>query len=286
MEVKQLEVAVKTLMNSRLIRKYRNTFKGKGLEFDSYKSYTPEDDASIIDWKASLRSNNLLVKKFIEERKLNIFFLIDVSSTMIFGSTKKLKTEYVAEMTAALTYAMLHAEDKVGFAFFSDKVIFSDLPKAGEKQFYSLSRKILNPAFYGGDKDYNNALEYATKNLSDGAILFIISDFIGLRPNFEKDLRIASKKLDITGIMVRDPRDKTLPSVVGQIVVQDPITGKQEVIEPNLIKEDYAKIVKKQERSIHKMFKDTKCDFINLTTNQPFVKIFINYLVERAKKWR
>jgi len=43
---------------------YRTLFRGRGLEFESYRSFQPDDDASFIDWKASLRSNTLLAKKF------------------------------------------------------------------------------------------------------------------------------------------------------------------------------------------------------------------------------
>ena len=72
---------------------YRSVFKGEGSEFIGYKVYTPDDDASLIDWKASMKANKLLVKEFIEERNLDIFFLIDASSSMTLGSIDKLKCE-------------------------------------------------------------------------------------------------------------------------------------------------------------------------------------------------
>ena len=44
---------------------YKNIFRGKGLEFDSYRDFQPDDDASLIDWKASLRSNKILTRIII-----------------------------------------------------------------------------------------------------------------------------------------------------------------------------------------------------------------------------
>lgn len=32
---------------------YRILLRGKGLEFEAYRSYAQDDDASTIDWKAS-----------------------------------------------------------------------------------------------------------------------------------------------------------------------------------------------------------------------------------------
>ena len=58
---------------------YKVLFRGKGLEFDSYRDFTQDDDASFIDWKASKRANKLLVRQYIEERDLKIFFVIDGS---------------------------------------------------------------------------------------------------------------------------------------------------------------------------------------------------------------
>ena len=62
---------------------YRIIFRGKGLEFDKYREYSPDEDASNIDWKASLRSNKLMAKQYIEERELNIIFVVDVSENML-----------------------------------------------------------------------------------------------------------------------------------------------------------------------------------------------------------
>ena len=47
---------------------YNNFFRGKGLEFDFYRAFEAFDDASMIDWRASLRANTTLAKKYIKER--------------------------------------------------------------------------------------------------------------------------------------------------------------------------------------------------------------------------
>ena len=59
-------------------------------------------------------------------------------------------------------------------------------------------------------------------------------------------------RFDVICIMVRDPRDKTLPVDVGEVVIQDPKTGKTLLIEPELIKHSYESIVKEQEEKIKK----------------------------------
>ena len=91
--MKEFEIAIKKMVFTRIVGRYTSIFRGKGLEFDTYRNYSPGDDASFIDWKASARANELLVKEYVEERDVKIFFLVDVSSSMVFGSTEKLKNE-------------------------------------------------------------------------------------------------------------------------------------------------------------------------------------------------
>ena len=84
--LKRLDLITKGLVNTRFIGNYASAFKGRGLEFASYRVYTPNDDASLIDWTASSRARKLLVKEFVEERNLNIVFIVDVSSKMMLPS--------------------------------------------------------------------------------------------------------------------------------------------------------------------------------------------------------
>ena len=102
--IKKMEFVLEKLAEARLVSRYRRIFKGKGLEFLDFRAYTEQDDSKRIDWKPSVKANKLLIKEFKEERDLDVYFLVDCSSSMVFGSTKKLKNEYAAEIVAALTH--------------------------------------------------------------------------------------------------------------------------------------------------------------------------------------
>jgi len=83
--VSEFEAYMREFLVKKII--YKIIFRGKGLEFDSYREFYPDDDAKDIDWKASTKANKLLVKQYVEERDLNIMFVIDISDNMLFGST-------------------------------------------------------------------------------------------------------------------------------------------------------------------------------------------------------
>lgn len=284
--LRRLEILSKGLTSSKLVGTYRSVFKGKGLEFKDYRDYTLEDDANLIDWKASARTNEILIKQYTEERDVDVFFVVDSSSRMLFGSTHKLKAEYVIELTASLSHAILEAGDNVGLALYSDKEKADILPSRGKTQFYILSKLLLNPEFYNGNFDLKNAVKFIFNYLKKTAVVIIISDFLGWKDEWRESLELLTTKFDVICIMVRDPRDRILPEDVGEIVVQDPNTGKTLLVEPGLIKHAYEYDVREQENKIRKSFFKSNIDFTEISTDKSFVKPIINLFLKRALKWK
>lgn len=283
--LKKLEILTKRFVTSTMLGNYMSVFRGQGLEFEEYKKYTPKDDASFIDWKATLRANELLIKGMGEERELNIFILIDVSSTMFFGSIPKLKNEYAAELASSLCYAILQSDDSVGFALFSNKIIKKSLPVRDTKQLYILLKNLVDTKNYGGICNFKSAIEFTMANLKPNSVLIIISDFIELGKDWEKLLKMASGKFDLVGIMIRDPRDRTLPLVKKMVLVEDISSGRQLLIQPESIREKYSKYVARQEMMIEDVFKKAGAGFIPLSTDKEFSKPIMNFFRRRLKQF-
>lgn len=285
---KQLEIVVRMFINTQIISKYRSIYKGKGLEFEDYRVYTPEDDASRIDWMASMRSNDILIKLFREERNLNVYILLDTSSSMIFGSTEKLKMEYAAEMAAAFAYFVLGANDKAGLVMFNDKIVKMIPPSTGKRHFYILLNSLINAELYGGGYDLQKAVNFIMKIATEKSIMIIISDFIGFKSEWEKTLKTARAKFDIISVMIRDPRDEVMPEEdVGQIMVQDPHSGESLLISPKKISEEYQKFVKAEEDRLTNSFLKSDLDLLRISTSQTFIKPLIEYFLMRGKwLWR
>lgn len=282
---KKLEILSKKLVNSAFLGSYKSVFKGRGLEFESYRAHMHSDDASRIDWKASLRANKTLIKEFVEERESHVFLLIDVSSSMFFGSTFKLKNEYAAEVASSLCYAILKADDAVGFALFSDKIIRRAFPIKDRKQLYLLLRELTNTKNYGGSCSFKEAIRFSISYLKSFSTVIIISDFIGFEEGWENLLSIAAKRFDVVGIMVRDPRDRNLPPVNRMVLVEDPFSEKQLLINPELISEKYRSYVAGEESRINDLFKKVGAGFISLSTDKDFSMPIMEYFIRKMKQF-
>ncbi len=264
---------------------YRVIFRGKGLEFDSYRQYTPDDDAGDIDWKASVKANQTLIKQYIEERDLKIMFLIDVSDNMLFGSTEKLKCEYAAELCSALGHLILNYGDNIGFMLFSDKIVAQALPKKGMKQFDNLVGELSNPDNYGGPSDVERKLDFFLDYLDKSInAVILVSDFISIKETALATLDLFSNKFETMAIMIRDPLDKEMPELKGEIVIQDPNTKKQMIIDPSILKKSYEKNALEHEQMVKRILTEAGIDFLDLTTDKNFAPVLSEFLKGRVEK--
>ncbi len=262
---------------------YRIIFRGKGMEFDKYRDYAPDEDASNIDWKASLRSNKLIAKQYIEERELNIIFIFDVSENMLLGSADKLKCEYAVEVFAALAHLIISSNDRVGVVLFNDGIRNYIPPKGGNNQLFNIVDILSDPSTYSGgsrvDKLLKFILAYLGKNVD--AVIFI-SDFIRMDERVLNDLFLVSNKFESVAIMVRDMLDKTFPEIDREIVIEDPITKEQILINPKMIKGIYEKSALEKERIVKGIFRKANIDLLELMTNKPFAFNLAGFLSERV----
>lgn len=281
--IKALELVTKSALGSELIGSYKSRFKGRGIEFEEYSEYTPEGDAKLIDWKASIRANKLLVKEYTEERSLNIFFLIDVSNSMIYTTGKKLKAEYVGELVISLAFLMIKNADRVGFALFNDRIVKEHVPQGGLIQYYRIIDNLLNAQNYGGKYNFSNALDFVSTYVKPKSMLIIISDFIGLRPGWQDILRREAEKFDIITFMVRDPADRVLPETKRGVVLRDPFSDKKIYLRGEKIRERYESYVRQQEKDIENFFTSLGISFLRLDTSKSFVEPIISFFNERKR---
>jgi len=141
-----------------------------------------------------------------------------------------------------------------------------------------------NPKLYDGKFDFIKVINDLINSFKKGAIIVIVSDFIGLGKDWENYLRAVSEKFEVIGIMVRDPRDYEIPADVGQIVISDPYSDKEVLIDTAKIKDEYESVVKEQIKHIKETFINSKSDFLELRTDKPFLDYIIKFFLMRNKR--
>ena len=227
-KVRKIEIKTRRLSNNIFGGEYHSAFKGRGMTFSEVRNYQFGDDVRTIDWNVTARYNEPFVKVFEEERELTLMLMVDVSSSALFGTKNSLKKNIITEISATLAFSALQNNDKVGMIMFSDQVELFIPPSKGKTHVLRIIRELIEFKPKSKQTDIKIAFEFLTQVLKKKSIAFILSDFIS--PNFEKPLKIASNKHDLTGIKVYDSFEKEIPNL-GLVKMQDQETGQFKLID-------------------------------------------------------
>jgi len=169
----------------------RSKQKGLGSEFYGMRKYVFGDQFRLIDWKASARTQTLIVKEFESERDVTVMIIVDSSNSMAGGAIENTKFEYAIRSCMLLTKVALTRRDNVGVFTFSDKKNFKFLkPGSGEDHFYQVLDFVAKVKPQGKSRMVE-AVDYLCRRFQKRSLVFIISD---LEENV-KDIGKAIRKL-------------------------------------------------------------------------------------------
>ena len=282
-KVRKIEIKTKGLSNHIFAGEYHTAFKGKGMAFSEVREYQPGDDIRSIDWNVTARYNSPFVKVFEEEREMTVMLLIDVSASGNFGTQEQFKRELATELAAILAFSAINNNDKVGVIFFTDKVEQFIPPKKGKSHILRIIREVLAFEPTGKGTDITGALEYFSAVIKKRSICFILSDFMS--KEFDRPLKIASKKHDLVALRIHDLREDTLPNV-GLVPMQDAETEKMLFVDTSSkkVRDNFAKNRARTNEKLRKLFPASGVDLIDITTGTDYVKPLINFFKTRGKR--
>ena len=280
-KVRKIEIKTKGLSNHIFAGEYQTAFKGKGMAFSEVREYQPGDDIRSIDWNVTARYNAPFVKVFEEEREMTVMLLIDVSASGNFGTQEQFKRELATELSAILAFSAIKNNDKVGVIFFTDKVEQFIPPKKGKSHILRIIREVLAFQPTGKGTNIAGALEYFNSVIKKRSICFILSDFMS--KEFDRPLKIASKKHDLVALRIHDTREDTLPNV-GLVPMQDAETEKMIFVDTSSkkVRDNFAKNRLQATEKLRKLFPASGVDLIDITTGTDYVKPLINFFKTRG----
>jgi uncharacterized protein (DUF58 family) len=280
-QIRQLEINSTKLVSGIFSGQYKSVFKGQGIEFAEVREYQAGDDYRSIDRNVTARCGKPYIKIFAAERELTVIFLIDVSSSQNFSSTKKLKSEIAAEVAALLAFSSFKNNDITGMLSFSDKVEKIIAPRKGKNNILRIIKEILNPKASSAKTSISTALNAINKIWHKKAVVFLISDFQD--ENYAKDLMITAKRHDLICIRIRDNREADLPKI-GLIEMEDPETKETIIVDSFAMSESFKHNSKVFDEKMQKVFKQAAVGVINLNTDASYVKPLIRFFKESQRR--
>jgi uncharacterized protein (DUF58 family) len=252
----------------------RSFFKGAGLAFEEVRPYQPGDDIRRIDWNVTARTGQPFVKRFIEERELNVILLLDVSRSLLPGSRLLTKRYVLAEVAAVLTLLALQQHDRIGLLLFTDRVEKYLPPAKAQRHGLRLIHDALFFRPEGKGTNLTRALHYLQRVVKRRSVVCVLSDF--LDKEYETPFKLVGRRNDLIAVQVSDPRETSIPKV-GWIRVQDAETGTFCWLDTSSVPTPLPA------SSLTQLCKVARADLLSVSTDGQHLEALIRFLQQRAQ---
>lgn len=280
--IRRVEIKSRLISEQLMAGLSGSIFKGRGIDFEDVREYSPGDDVRRIDWNVSARQRKPYVKRFIEERELVILLLVDMSSSGHFGTVGRTKREVAAELAGALAFSAIRDSDRVGLVMFTDNVEVYHPPRKSRQHVLRLIRDLLYRPIKHDGTSIKNALAFVNRVIHRPAVIFLISDFID--EGYERLLKAANQRHDVIAVKMLDPRELELPDV-GIAALQDSETG--DVMEVDTsdpkIRAAFAEQAAGRQVSFKEFLHRAKIGHLEVRTDRPYQKRLRTFFEQRAR---
>jgi uncharacterized protein (DUF58 family) len=129
------------------------------------------------------------------------------------------------------------------------------------------------------------ALDYLNRVQKRRAVVFLLSDF--LAPAAKKSLAVSSRRHDLIGVTISDPREQVLPDV-GFITMIDPETSQQVEVDTRhpAVRRLFAERSAKRREETSNMLKKCGVDELPIRTDEKFAGSLRRFFHMRERRFR
>ena len=202
---------------------------GNGLDYRDFRDYRPGDNMRRLNWRMLDRApDRPAINIFEAERKISVSTLVDVGTSMHYGSQDLSKLELSAVLAGSVISSAAKSAESAGAICFDQRQIVSNLQlgSGGANGASSLAPLVMNTVlndgrFPGAEPVETSCTESSGYGLANAlqllpntrSLVFIISDFATAGENEWVALHRASCWHEIVCLIVSDLRERELPAV-------------------------------------------------------------------------
>ncbi len=280
-----LQIRCRRAVEELLAGEYLSVFKGRGIEFDEVRPYQPGDEVRSIDWNVTARTGEPFVKRFIEERDLTVYLLVDVSASGEYGSGKQTKREAAAELVGLLAHSAAANHDRVGLILFTDQVERHLPPAKGRVHVSQIVYETLTHEPASSGTNLNEPLDMLIHIAKRRAVVFLISDF--QTDGFMDTLQAAARAHDFVAVSVIDPHEVELPPA-GLVRIQDAESGEMVLVDASNsgVRSAFGKVAQDQRSELWQELDAAGVDQFSLWVGHDYVGALHGFLKARIQSRR
>lgn len=150
---------------------------GHTMEFEQIKEYVQGDDIRTINWKATAKSNQLMVNQYQDEKSQPIYSVIDKGRVMKMPFEGLTLLDYAINAALVISNVALKKHDKAGILAFSKKIENIIVAEKRTSQMNLILEALynINTDFY--ETDYSRLYGDIKRNLTQRSLILLYTNF-------------------------------------------------------------------------------------------------------------
>ena len=184
---------------------FHSIHKGRSMDFEDLKEYTPGDEVHDIDWKSSSRMGTILVRRYMTDRRHNMMFVCDSGLKMKGDTPCGDSKKEIALMTFG-TLAYIAGRNGSDFAMAYSKAdqpsvsLFKSGPDHLEGLLYEYEEHICED----NQRTISQTLMDVVSMVHKRMIIVLITDMEGLAGISKDTVRAITKDHDLLAFGIED----------------------------------------------------------------------------------
>ena len=258
---------------------FRSIHKGRSMEFEDLKEYTPGDEVHDIDWKSSSRMDTVLVRRYMTDRRHNVMFVCDCGHKMMGDTPAGESKKEIALMTfGILSYIVSRNGSDFAIAYPKKNTTFISGFKAGtdhlERNLYEYEKVVCTDA----DRSLSQTLKDVINNVHKRMIIILITDMEGLAVLEENAIGSITRDHDLIVLGIED-------AMLTGNMAYDLEIGRYERVffsRNKRLHELEKKDRREQAERVHKIYKQNRVSVVSLKNESEIIEKSI-FLFERYR---
>lgn len=264
----------------------RSLVRGPGMELAEIREYQPGDDVRHIDWSITARMDRPYVREANVDRALDAWLLLDISSSIDWGTAQCLKRDRAVEFATIAGQLLGRNGNRVGAMLFADQPLTIVPPGVGRAHLLQLLSKVRETPRQAtrGQTDLSGALTRANSIMPRKSLVLVVSDFI-VPGGWQQPLGRLAQRHEVVAARLHDPREGELPDI-GLVTFEDPETGQQLTVDTGSrkLRERYRQAAQQQAEQIHADLVRCGVDELPISTETDLLPTLVRFL--NARKYQ
>jgi uncharacterized protein (DUF58 family) len=280
--IDRLLLQSRMVVEGSLAGRHRSPLKGASSEFADHRTYIAGDDPRKIDWKVFGRTDRHYIRRYEDETLLRVYFIVDRSGSMDYGSGKWTKFQYACRLACALGYVVTKARDAAGLVVFGEKMDLNLPPRNAVAQWNNAMRALQE--IKASDKTHTaKTLHQVADSIQRRALVVLFSDLYDDADAVTKGLaHFRKQNHDVILFHTLDPMELDFSFKKGGEFI-DLETGEKLLADPKALASDYRQAFGEFLSDWRRRCRELKIDYRLANTSADIGNFVKAYLDERKR---